>query len=89
MIKVGQIMKDRYITASEVFNSCDSSHDGFIEIEELARFIQGLSPQFKNKEAHAMMHFLDIDNSGTIDKNELESQLATVEKKANQSSVSY
>lgn len=32
MLKLADLMEERYLTPQEVFNSCDSTHDGKVEI---------------------------------------------------------
>lgn len=73
-------MKERDLSSSEVFNSCDIDRSGTIKIDELAKFIEGISRDFKQKEAFAMMRYLDIDNNGSIDKAEFQKQMQKVEK---------
>lgn len=80
LIKLSVIMKERSLTALEVFNSCDISRDGKVDIKELATFIEGISRDFKQKEAFCMMRYLDVDNNGYIDKAEFTRQLEKVDK---------
>jgi len=51
-----------------------------MKIDELAKFIEGISRDFKQKEAFALMRYLDVDNNGSIDKAEFQKQLAKVDK---------
>jgi Ca2+-binding EF-hand superfamily protein len=80
LIKLTAIMRERDLSPLEVFNSCDVGGDGKVDIKELANFIEGISRDFKQKEAFAMMRFLDVDNNGTIDKDEFQKQLKKVDK---------
>ena len=70
LIRLQNFMKERNMTPDEMFNSCDVGQDNKIEISELTKFIMGVSPDFKQKEAYALMVFLDLDNNGTLDKGE-------------------
>ena len=38
--------------------------------------MEGLSPDFKQKEIYALMNYIDIDKSGLIDRDEFLRQLA-------------
>jgi len=80
LIKLSAILKERDLSAVEVFNSCDVDRSGTMKIDELAKFIEGISRDFKQKEAFALMRYLDVDNNGSIDKAEFQKQLAKVDK---------
>lgn len=54
----------------EMFNACDINDDTRVCINEIQKFVEGLSPDFKQKEVHALMNYLDIDKNGLIDKDE-------------------
>jgi len=47
LIKLDAIMKERDLSPTEVFNSCDIDRSGTIKIDELAKFIEGISRDFK------------------------------------------
>lgn len=51
-----------------MFNACDVNDDEKVNILEIKNFIEGLSSNFKLKEIHALMNFIDIDKAGFIDK---------------------
>ena len=53
-----------------MFNACDVNEDKRIEIKELSKFLEGISPDLKIKESYAFMNYMDIDKNGIIDKDE-------------------
>lgn len=53
-----------------MFNACDINDDTRVDINEVRRFVEGLNPDFKFKEVHALMNHLDIDKNGILDKDE-------------------
>ena len=63
-------LQRKSISYIEMFNACDINDDHRIQIEELEKFVEGLSPDFKQKEIHALMNYLDIDKNGLVDKDE-------------------
>ena len=66
LIKFVSVLSTRGISPDELFNLCDSSGDGMIDISELERFVSGLKMGFKEKEVHALMTLLDADHTSTI-----------------------
>jgi hypothetical protein len=63
------------ISYIEMFNACDLNEDARVNINEIRNFVEGLTPDFKVKEIHALMNYLDIDKNGLIDKDEFLRQL--------------
>lgn len=53
-----------------MYNACDINDDSRVSIIEVRNFVEGLSSEFKNKEVHALMNYLDIDKNGYIDKDD-------------------
>jgi Ca2+-binding EF-hand superfamily protein len=53
-----------------MFNACDINDDSRVEINEIRKFVESLNQDFKIKEIHALMNYLDIDKNGLIDKDE-------------------
>lgn len=58
-----------------MFNACDVNDDARVNLNEVRNFVEGLTPDFKQKEVHALMNYLDIDKNGIIDKDEFLRQL--------------
>ena len=73
-------LKKKDISYMEMFNACDVNEDTRVNIEEVRRFIEGLNPDFKIKELHALMNYLDIDKNGILDKDEFLRQLTKGEQ---------
>lgn len=63
-------LRKKDISYIEMFNACDINDDTRVNILEIQRFVEGLSPDFKQKELHALMNYLDIDKNGLVDKDE-------------------
>jgi len=80
-------LQRKNISYIEMFNACDINDDHRIEISELEKFVEGLSPDFKQKEVHALMNYLDIDKNGLVDKDEFLRQLTKAENTYKQSQV--
>ncbi|CDW83096.1 cysteine protease family c02 [Stylonychia lemnae] len=80
-------LKKKNISFVEMFNACDINDDTRVNIAEIQRFIEGLSPEFKQKELHALMNYLDIDKNGLVDKDEFIRQLNKGEQTYRQSQV--
>jgi len=78
------ILRERNISADELFRMADTSGDGKIELEELKICLKGIGG-CQEKELHAIRGFLDIDGNGDIDENEFMQQM----KKANKMFDSY
>ena len=53
-----------------MFNACDVNDDSRVNIAEIRKFVEGLNPDFKQKEIHALMNYIDIDKNGIIDRDE-------------------
>lgn len=53
-----------------MFNACDLNEDARVNINEISNFVEGLTPDFKVKEIHSLMNYLDIDKNGILDKDE-------------------
>lgn len=53
-----------------MFNFCDINDDGRVNLGELRNFVESLSSDFKQKEIHALMGYVDIDKNGSLDREE-------------------
>lgn len=62
-----------------MFNACDINDDSRVNINEMRNFVEGLTPDFKQKEIHALMTYIDLDKNGLIDKDEFLRQLTKAE----------
>lgn len=58
-----------------MFNSCDDSGDGNVDLKELENFLEGLGLDFKKKEVHSLLQFLDVDKSHTVQREEFLRQM--------------
>lgn len=47
MFKLIEELNKKGIEFPEMFNACDVSNDGRVDIKEMSRFIEGLTPDFK------------------------------------------
>lgn len=63
-------LRQKDISFIEMFNACDVNEDTRVDILEISKFVESLSPDFKQKEIHALKNYLDIDNNGLVDKDE-------------------
>lgn len=68
-------LNKKNISFFEMFNACDINDDKKVNLNEIRNFVEGLSPDFKQKELHALITYLDIDKNGTIDREEFLRQL--------------
>ena len=80
MFKLLQIMKDRKITAEELFRSCDVNDDKDVNIRELEQVLTGFSAEFYQKDCQAIHNFFDIDKNNTCTEQEFMSQIAKAER---------
>lgn len=87
LFKLIDELKRKNITNIEMFNACDVSDDQRVDIQEIKRFVEGISSDFKIKEIHALMTYLDIDKNGIIDKDEFLRQLNKGEQTYQQSKL--
>ena len=85
MFKMILALNKKDITYSEVYNACDINDDQKVSIAELRNFIEGLSSDFKVKEIHALIGYLDFENNGTLTKEGFLKQLTKGEHMMNQS----
>lgn len=53
-----------------MFNTCDTSGDGIVELGELENFVEALNVGLKTKEVHALLNFLDIDKNQKVNREE-------------------
>jgi len=74
-----EYLGEKGITPLEMFNSSDTNSDQRIEIKELVKFLEGISPDLKVKESYAFMNFMDIDRNGMIEKDEFLRMFAKAE----------
>jgi Ca2+-binding EF-hand superfamily protein len=63
-------LNKKNITFLEMFNACDVNDDARVNLSEIRNFVEGLSPDFKQKEVHSLMNYLDIDKRGVINKDD-------------------
>ena len=80
LFKLIQELKSKDISFLEMFNACDVNDDTRLGIGEIRRFIEGMSPDFQQKELYALMYYLDIDKNGLVDKDEFIRQLTKGEQ---------
>ncbi|OMJ88312.1 hypothetical protein SteCoe_9816 [Stentor coeruleus] len=66
--KFQNILKDRQLDPTALFNACDKNQDGVISLIELRSLAQSIG--MKKREAIALMDILDTDQSGTLKKDE-------------------
>lgn len=85
MFKMILALNKKDITYSEVYNACDINDDQKVSIAELRNFIEGLSSDFKVKEIHALIGYLDFENNGILTKEGFLKQLTKGEHMMNQS----
>ena len=57
-----------------MFNCCDVNEDARVSIAEVRKFVEGIG-DFRIKEIHCLMNFLDIDRDGYVDKDEFLRQM--------------
>lgn len=62
-----------------MFNFCDINDDSRVHLGELRNFIESLSSDFKQKEIHALMAYVDIDKNGSLEREEFLRQLNKAE----------
>ena len=70
LFKLISVLRQKNISFLEMFNACDINDDSRVNILEITRFAEGISPDLKQKEIHALMNYLDIDKNKTVDKDE-------------------
>ena len=63
------VLRERQISAEELFRMADLSGDGSIDIDELKSCLKGIGG-CQEKELHAIRTYLDIDGNGDIDEDE-------------------
>jgi Ca2+-binding EF-hand superfamily protein len=63
------------ISFLEMFNFCDVNDDTKVHLSELRNFVESLSTDFKQKEIHALMSYIDLDKNGVLDREEFLRQL--------------
>lgn len=70
LFKLISELRKKDISFLEMFNACDINDDTRVNISEINRFVEGLTPDIKQKELHSLMNYLDIDKNGLVDKDE-------------------
>jgi Ca2+-binding EF-hand superfamily protein len=83
IFKLIQELRKKAISFPEMFSACDISRDEKVTVSEMTKFVEGLTPNFKQKEIHAIMSFLDLNKNGIIEKNEFLKQLTKGEQTMN------
>ena len=63
-------LQNKDITFSEVYNACDVNDDDKVNLSEVRNFIEGLSPEFKQKEVQALIAYMDLDGDGLVTRDE-------------------
>eukprot|EP00347_Sterkiella_histriomuscorum_P015188 403357982 len=79
LFKLLEELNKKDINNQEMFNSCNIKCERFIQIKELQIFIEGLSPNFKQKETYAIINHLDIERKGTINQETFFKELSKAE----------
>ena len=87
LFKLISELKRKRIEYIEMFNACDVNDDSRLGISELQKFVEGLSPDIKQKEIHALMSYVDIDKNGIVEKEEFIRQLNKGEQTYKQSQI--
>ena len=63
-------LQKKDITFLEMYNACDLEDNGRAQLSEIRNFIEGLSSEFKQKEVHALIAYLDLDGNGIVTRDE-------------------
>jgi hypothetical protein len=80
LCKLISILEERQMSHAELFRSCDINGDQQLELKELEDFLNGLSPEFKQKDVHAIHSFFDLDKNGLCEEKEFLTQIKKAEK---------
>lgn len=80
LFKLIRILQERRMSHAELFRSCDINGDGQVNLKELEQFLNGFSPEFRQKDVHAIMNFFDLDKNGLCDEKEFMTQIKKAEK---------
>lgn len=70
MFKLLTELQKKNISFSEVYNACDVNDDEQVNLAEVRNFIEGLSPEFKQKEVQALIAYMDLDGNGLVTRDE-------------------
>ena len=74
VFKLVKLIQERGLTVEGLFNMIDIDKNEKLELSEMNQAV-GVLGDFKIKEVHMIYNFLDIDNTGRIDKDEFISQM--------------
>jgi Ca2+-binding EF-hand superfamily protein len=80
LFKLVRILQERRMSHAELFRSCDVNGDGQVNLKELEQFLTGFSPEFRQKDVHAIHTFFDLDKNGLCDEKEFLTQIKKAEK---------
>ena len=70
LFKIITELKKKNISSYEMYNACDVNDDSRVNVSEMRNFVEGLSSDFNQKEIHALMNYLDLNNNGVVEKEE-------------------
>ena len=80
VFKLCQHMASKRLNEEQMFNIIDVDKNLVLNLDEMTTIISALG-QFKMKEIHLIHRFLDIDNNGSIEKAEFETQMRKISNK--------
>jgi solute carrier family 25 phosphate transporter 23/24/25/41 len=61
---------DKYKELHQLFNECDTNHDGIIDRQEVELMLERMNMSHTKRDLDRLMQVIDIDQSGTIDFHE-------------------
>ena len=79
VIKLVGSMRDREMSADELFNMIDTSNDEKVSLQEMIEVVKFLK-DFKKKELIMLHNMLDVDGNGEVDKKEWKQVMRTMDR---------